>query len=89
MVLSNFSSPKYTLNLVGDVDMSKVPAFLNLHDLTFTGESHFEVFSKLITKEDNLTFEKLSGNVSSERLTIDYPSKEIHLDINDFDLEFS
>ena len=88
VVVSNFSSPKYTLNLVGDVDMSKVPAFLNLHDLTFIGESHFEVFSKLITKEDNLTFEKLTGNVSSERLTIDYPLKQIHLDINDFNLVF-
>ena len=59
--MSNFSSPKYTLNLVGDVDMSKVPVFLNLQDLTFQGESHFEVFSKLINKEGNLTFEKLSG----------------------------
>ena len=53
--MSNFSSPKYTLNLVGDVDMSKVPVFLNLQDLTFQGESHFEVFSKLITEEGNLT----------------------------------
>tara|TARA_B100001094_G_scaffold109129_1_gene105020 strand:- start:687 stop:3299 length:2613 start_codon:yes stop_codon:yes gene_type:complete len=88
VVVSNFSSPKYTLNLVGDVDMSKVPVFLNFQDLTFQGESHFEVFSKLITQEDNVTFEKLSGKVNSELLTIDYPSKDIHLDIYDFDLDF-
>ena len=88
VVVSNFSSPKYTLNLLGDVDMSKVPVFLNLQDLTFQGESHFEVFSKLITKEGNLTFEKLSGKVNSKLLTIDYPSKDIHLDINDLDLGF-
>ncbi len=61
---------------------------MNLQDLTFQGESHFEVFSKLITEEGNLTFEKLSGKVNSKRLTIDYPSKDIHLDINDLDLGF-
>ena len=88
VVVSNFSNPIYTLNLVGDIDMSKVPVFLNFHDLTFQGESHFEVFSKLISKEDNLTFEQLSGKVNSKLLTIDYPSRDIHLNINDFFLGF-
>lgn len=84
--ISNFSSPKYILNLNGDVDMSKLSTFLNFEDLNFQGESHFEVFSKLTTKDDNLLFEKLSGKVNSNHLTIDYPSKKIHLEINDFEL---
>ena len=46
------------------------------------------VSNELISKEDNLTFEKLSGKVNSKLLTIDYPSRDIHLNINDFFLGF-
>ena len=88
VVVSNFSSPKYTLNLNGDLDMSKIPIFLNMKELNFKGESHFEVFTKLFTRENKIKFEKLSGKVDSKFLTIDYPSKNIHLVINDFILGF-
>ena len=88
VIVSNFSSPKYTLNLTGDIDMSKVSLYMDLKDLTVQGESHFELYSKLITKEDNLKLEKLSGEVSSKLLTIDFPSKDIHLEINDLDVGF-
>ncbi len=87
--VNNFNNPIYFLNMKGLFDLNKIPFFTNLNDLSFGGETDFEMETKISTKNNKLFFENLDGKLLSKKINIDYLPTKTHLELNDFEANIS
>ena len=87
--VKNFNNPTYFLNIEGLFDLSKIPFFMTLKDVSLLGETAVEMKTIISTKNKKLFFNKLDGKLFSEKINVDYSPSKTHLELKNFEVNIS